>query len=286
MPPAVPVVNHSRHSYKKGKQMRSTTCLAIVILCAGSAHAYDVNKDLENLGPAAHDLSVILSGSESVVSHFDGYTSGPLQGRFNSFATGPDGPNTKMRWQDFDDNDNDLIDPGQKIHVGWSTSDHSSNIKDMYWTDETGARIPGSIVYNITSDWRYETSTLITTLVWPNLFDDLVLVTGAEFAVLSEPVPLEDLNEFNTDLVSQLEPLPGASSFEVAPGESVEFDLPSLVAEGQAVVVRYGMFAPGTAAATTDYVQFVVPTPATVALFCLSGGMLATTRRRSLPTRS
>jgi hypothetical protein len=265
--------------------MRSTTCLAAIILCAGSAHAYDVNKDLENLGPDAHDLSVILSGSESVVSHFDGYTSGPLQGRFNSFATGPDGANTQMRWQDFDDGGNDMIDTGQKIHVGWSTSDHSSNIKDMYWTDETGSRIPGSIVYNITSDWRYETSTLITTLVWPNLFDELVLVSGAEFAVLDDTVPLEELNEFNSDLVAQLEPVPGASSFEVAPGESVEFDLPSLVGEGQAVVVRYGMFAPGTAAATTDYIQFVVPAPATAALFLLGGGLSANVRRRAPRTR-
>jgi len=39
------------------------------------ALGYDVNKDLRNLSPPAHDLMVILSGSETVPNHYDGYPS-------------------------------------------------------------------------------------------------------------------------------------------------------------------------------------------------------------------
>src|SRR5580704_2621458 len=111
-------------------------------LLAIAAQAYDVNKDLRNLGPAAHDLAVVLSGPETIIAHYDGYPSG----NFASFSNGLSGSNQLLRWQNFWDGNDNRIENGQVIHVGWTTADHSSSILDMYWTDVCGNRIPGSVV--------------------------------------------------------------------------------------------------------------------------------------------
>ena len=73
---------------------RPSLPLALFVLFgAVFAFGYDVNKDLRNIGTAAaHDLTVVLSGSENVTNHYDGYPSR----RFQSFATGPVPPNTQL----------------------------------------------------------------------------------------------------------------------------------------------------------------------------------------------
>lgn len=186
-----------------------STCL-LLLFVMHAALGYDVNKDLRNLGPPAHDLTVILSGSETVTNHFDGY----LSGRFQSFATGPVGSNTAMKWDDFRDNDNNIIDTGQTIHVGWSTADHSSHIKDMYWTDATGRRLPGSVVFNITTGWRYEVEREVLILSWRNELvpeegdPRPIQVSNVQVALLPGPVPLEDLNAENRMLEEWLQPCP------------------------------------------------------------------------------
>ncbi|MEK6677626.1 MAG: hypothetical protein AABZ47_18485, partial [Planctomycetota bacterium] len=53
---------------------------------------------------------------------------------------------------------NGQIDNGELVHVGWTTLDHSSNIKDMFWTDAQGNRIPGSKIHNTTNRWHYESN--------------------------------------------------------------------------------------------------------------------------------
>ncbi|MEJ5252517.1 MAG: hypothetical protein HPY54_13850 [Chthonomonadetes bacterium] len=249
-----------------------STCL-FLLFTAHVVLGYDVNKDLRNLGPPAHDLTVILSGAETVINHYDGYPSG----RFQSFATGPVGSNTAMRWDNFRDNDNNIIDTGQTIHVGWSTADHSSHIKDMYWTDSTGQRIRGSVVFNITTGWRYEVAREALILSWrhelvPGEGDPRpILVSNVHMALLPGPVPIEELNAENRMLEEWLQPLPGGESFIVAPGELHELWLP-MPPPNTAVVLRYVVegpqndFAPQSSAVSVDYVQFIARPPVSQAL--------------------
>ncbi len=247
------------------KCMSITRRLSILLLLLLTAHTvlgYDVNKDIRNLGPPAHDLTVILSGSETVTNHYDGYPSG----RFQSFATGPVGPNTGLRWDNFKDNDNNVIDTGQTIHVGWSTADHSSHVKDMYWTDATGRRIPGSVVFNITTGWRYETTTGTLWLTWENVFHPEegqpgpITIRNVHVAVLSQPIPLEGLNRENRSLADRLRPLPGGEEFPVMPTEIVALQLQS-IHPLDTVVVRYDVVGPEGLVQATDFVQFTVPPP-------------------------
>ena len=263
---------------------RPSLPLALFVLFgAVFAFGYDVNKDLRNIGTAAaHDLTVVLSGSENVTNHYDGYPSR----RFQSFATGPVPPNTQLRWQDLNEpGGNNMIDPGEIVHVGWTTADHSSNVKDMWWTDATGARIPGSKIYNITSGWTYETNSQLVTLSWFNEFDPAnddpatISVLDLHFAVLDTPVPLEELNFENGPLNDQM--IFVDSFFDVeynAP--PLETTLPVSVGPDQAVVLRYGVTGPGSSAEATDFVQFVVPEPASLAGFGIGALLLGASRLR------
>ncbi len=183
-----------------------------------------------------------------------------------------------MRWDNFNDGGNNLIDTGQIVHVGWSTADHASNVKDMFWTDATGMRIPGSIVYNITSDWRYETATNIFSAVFTNDFvpdmlpPEPVTISNCQFAVLSSPIPLELLNAENTDLQNLL--VPFGTPFTVAPGDSMVFPLQDPVPLGASVVLVYDVTGPNSSAAALDFVQISnVPEPNLLQLGY--GGLLA-----------
>lgn len=48
---------------------RSLVAMTLLLITVHVALGYDVNKDLRNLGPPAHDLTVVLSGSETVTNH-------------------------------------------------------------------------------------------------------------------------------------------------------------------------------------------------------------------------
>ncbi|GBC94757.1 hypothetical protein HRbin16_00542 [bacterium HR16] len=255
-------MKHTIHIAKCLPVMRSLVTALLVLLMAQAAQSYDVNKDIRNLGPPAHDFTVILSGSETVTSHYDGYSSG----RFGSFATGPVGPNTAMRWDNFRDFDNNVIDTGQTFHIGWSTADHSSAVKDMYFTDATGRRIPGSVVYNITSGWRYETASGTLWLTWENVFHPeegqpgTITIRNVHVAVLRNPVPLEELNRENRLLADRLQPLPGGEEFPVLPTELVALQLQG-IHPLDTIVVRYDVVTPEGLVQATDFVQFTVPPP-------------------------
>ncbi|MBD3233425.1 MAG: T9SS type A sorting domain-containing protein [candidate division Zixibacteria bacterium] len=232
------------------------TIALMALLFAGTVFAYDVNKDLVNKGPVADDIAVILSGSETVTNHYDGYS----DGRFNSFAHGPDGANTKLHWQNFNDNDNDRIDTGQLIHVGWSTSDHSSSVKDMYWTDETGQRIPGSVVYNTTSGWTYEQGFVL--IRFDNFFDPQqgpgqlpIDIIDVNFVPVPEPFPLAELNMRNEELNQMMVPVPGGEQITVGPGEEIVLELGDFPPD-MSIVLRYVVMAPESQADAIDFVQF------------------------------
>jgi hypothetical protein len=227
-------------------------------MTTSAAFAYDVNKDLRNIGTQpAYDVAVVLAGQENVTAHFDGYAGR----RFGSFSSGPSGPNTLLHWQNLiEPGGNGRIDPNEVVHVGWSTADHSSHVLDMYWTDQSGNRIPGSIIFNITSDWTYESG--FVALSWDNIFetewgDRFPLdITEVAVGVFPTPWPLSELNAQNEALNEALQPLPDGS-FVLEPDQVITLPVPATVPTGGAVVVRYQVTGPGGAAFAVDWVQFV-----------------------------
>jgi hypothetical protein len=240
--------------------------IGMVLILSAPLVAYDVNKDIHNRkNPSAYDVAVILKGTETVTAHFDGYTAGTKRGRFGTFTWGPDGANTKLHWQSFTDGDNNAIDSCQTIHIGWSTGDHNSEILDMYWTDIAGQRIPGSSLYNITTNWTYASLDLY--LQWHNVFTpdggsgDTIKVITVYYAELDNAIPLDSLNTENPTLASQLQ-LIGDDTVAIAAGGGYSLRIPG-VAENKYIVVRYKVDSRLSGADFTDFVQFG-PTPDTV----------------------
>jgi len=247
--------------------MNRKVCAAAIIwmlFLFVTAFSYDVNKDVKNLGSNAQDLAVELSGTETVTSHYDGYPVGTgtgKDGKFSSFSTGASGGNTKLHWQNFNDGSDNNINTNQSIHVGWSTADHSSNVRDMYWTDGTGAKKPGSQVFNITTGWTYTQALSQLNASWDNIFSpgggpgSTVTITNAMYAVVNNHIPLDSLNGFNASLAALLiNPVPGGNTFTVSAGGSVSRTI-SGVAAGKYVVFRYDVSAPADSAQVTDFVQ-------------------------------
>ena len=57
-------------------RLRIITLVALGLMTS-AALAYDVNKDLQNVGSQpAYDVAVVLAGQENVTGHFDGYSRG------------------------------------------------------------------------------------------------------------------------------------------------------------------------------------------------------------------
>jgi hypothetical protein len=233
---------------------RGVLVAVAALLVAQGAFAYCVNKDLKNLGPTAYDLAVILSGNQNVTSTFNGYSSGSKAGRFGSVGIGPSGGNTKIHWQNFKDGHDTAINTGQVIHVGWCTT-AQSNVNNMYWTDKQGNPIPGSVVYNITSGWRYTTNFLV--LVFYNQFPVPVRISNIAWAAFPTPFGLDQINTENMELNDALQPLPGGESVWVAPGAVVEIPLPD-VAPGWALDLRYSVSGSGSDAEALDFIEDVI----------------------------
>ncbi len=242
-------------------RLSMTIAWAALAMITSAALGYDVNKDLVNTGTQpAHDLAIVLAGTETVTGHYDGYPGR----RFGSFSWGPSGANTLLHWQNvIEPSGNGVIDPGEMVHVGWTTADHSSHVLDMYWTDASGNRIPGSKILNVTSGWTYETAGFVV-VDWHNIFTtdwgEVFPIEILELAVgvFPEPWPLAELNWENQLLNDMLVPMPGGS-FVVGPQEAMTLTLPFDVPPGSAVVLRYFVTGPGSDAFATDWVQFETP---------------------------
>ncbi|MBU8898616.1 hypothetical protein KRR26_23680 [Corallococcus sp. M34] len=212
------------------------------LLAAQGAAAYDYNVDLRNTGTTtAYDVAVVLDGAETVTNTFDGYGSGAWDGYFYDVSNQPtaDG-NTVIHWQNMWGN-NSPIPPGDQIHVGWSTSDCHSTIKDMYWTSKTGGRIRGSVILNVSTGISYPTPTR-PVIRFDHIYATEVAVrmelTNVRFAVVNQGLSLEGLTSANQELMAQLRPL-GQGRFTLDPGQSISLDVPATVNAGQALVVVY-----------------------------------------------
>ena len=258
--------------------MNALRIVVLVTFALGASPGYAtyaINKDLVNRGPVADDLTVILSGSETILNHYDGQPPGfpNPYAEFGSFSTGPTGPNTALVWDVFKDGDNNRIDTGQFVHVGWSTlaANGIGKILDMFWTDPLGNRIPGSVVYNTQTGWTYDSRKHLFTAIFDNFFSpeglpsQPLLISDLQFAVLSQTIPLDQLNGENALLAGLLAPVPDSAPFTVGVGELVERSLLVPVDPGEFVVFRYSVNAPGTAAQSLDFVeiQAAVPEPST-----------------------
>jgi hypothetical protein len=255
----------------------SVFCVNGVVVQESFGLGLDVNKDLTNTGPSpGYDLTVILEGLEDTdyieqpAHHYDGNDlPGHTQGTFGDFDARQEDGNTILQWTDFKDNqatgDKTGVDTGQTIHVGWGTKDGTSSIKDMYWTSKSHSRIPASVVYNITSGYIYGPHKGQVKQVWHNTFDpnldygpqQSIAVSNVQYALLERPLRLDELNAGNTWLSAQLRSLPGGTSFEVPFDDSMTLPIPDVVGVGTAVVLRYEVSAPGSAAQSVDFVQSV-----------------------------
>lgn len=229
--------------------------LALVLLSIlpiSSAHA-DIcaNKDLINLGPAtAYDIAVVLRGIHNLTWRYDGYS----DLRFHNFNRSVNTfGNTILHWQNGNGVDAP-IPPGKLIHVGWCTA-REHNVANMYWTDRNGNRIPGSVVYNMINGRIYLNGRLV--LRFTNEFENRATLTISDLAIarISAELPLEQLNRQNQALASLFEPVPGGTSFAVAPGQTIELPVDG-VAPNQTVVLRYAVSGPGSNAQALDFVQF------------------------------
>lgn len=87
-----------------------------------------VNKDLQNnTGQIANDIEILLQGTYTNVAHYDGYPAN----LFASFAEAPDGNgNTLLTWS----NPNNVVQPGQIVHVGFNLPGSSASILSVTWT--------------------------------------------------------------------------------------------------------------------------------------------------------
>lgn len=224
-----------------------------------------VNKDIKNIGNTkAYDVAVELSGSQVITGHYDGYPSGPKGGQFSSFSSGPIGPNTQLHWQNFYDGTNHVIDPGQTIHIGWGTQSNQAYIKDMYWTDAKGQKIPGSKLCNITSGWKYEQASRKIRVWWQNVFLNgcgIIKISHVMFAILPEFIPLAELNFENARLNQRLSLLPTPTgeplSFEVSSNQefATSIDLPQDMSSDSRLVLRYDVAGEESEVEATDFVE-------------------------------
>jgi hypothetical protein len=218
-------------------------------LAASASADYCINKDLINLGPTAYDIGVLITGNQTLTWRYDGYPAA----HFNSFTPVPAGANTFLHWRNLNGTDAPIL-LGDLIHVGWCVKS-PYQIVDMFWTTKAGGRVPGSVVYNLTTRITYSGG--IRRLVLSHRFQTAnpIVVSNIHFALVSAPFPLEELNRENQVLASQLAPLPGGTSVTLAPGETVEIPLPPEAQPGQWLNLRYSVDGAGNQGQNVDYSQ-------------------------------
>ena len=227
--------------------------LAIGLISTGVVQAYDVNKDLQNLANnGAAGVKVVLAGNETITETYDGYA----DGSFNAPATGSENGNTTLTWTGFNDGGDNLINQGQVIHVGWSTSDNTNAVVKMVWTDAQGNELPGE-VKNVVPEVRGFGGDNVG-VTWRNRFSmaSVINIRNVNWFMVPARVPLADINARNTDLYDDFMPLPGGTAFDLAPGASVTLMIPQPVPQGFWVVLRYEVLSIDSQAEAIDFVQF------------------------------
>lgn len=214
-------------------------------LAAGTASAMDVNIDIKNIGQAAHDFAVILEGTETVTGTYDGYAGQ----QFTKVTKVQVGGDTLIHWELPVQG---TIKDGEIFHIGWTTTDHNSKIKDMYFTNKFGQRLNCNSVLVVGGHF----SPIRGGIRFVNDFalaDAAIDVRNVRAAVLDRPLPLAELNPSNVALMERAQVI--ADGFSVRSGEAVDVMLHQVPTDGQAVVLIYENSAPGTSGPGTSFVQ-------------------------------
>jgi hypothetical protein len=227
--------------------------LAFSVFGASPALAdYSINKDLYNLGPTASGVAIVVAGMPPVIGHYDG---SPCGINFATFGTDPVGPNKRLRWQ----TPNQPIATGDLVHVGFTVPAPAA-IKDMYFTDASGNRLPGSIVHQTAAHGFYDG--MYFDVILDNFFAPVLdgqsrplplYISDVQVAVLPGPVDLADLNNDNMDLADLFEPLfDGRVILE--PGDVLVLTLPDPPPPDGFVVLRYVVEGENGMARSVDFV--------------------------------
>lgn len=235
--------------------------MALVMITGGMVQAYDVNKDIKNLGAnGAVGIKVVMTGNETVTETFDGYSSGQYQGTFNPPAVQNQGGNTSITWTGFSDTDDNVIGQNQVIHVGWSTSDNSNEVVKIVWTDAQGNELPGGYenVEPAVSSGGILGGGEMVNMGFRNLHSpgSLINIRNIRWYLSPNRIPLADLNPFNQFLEVNLMPLPGGEVVDLPPGADVNLMLPQPVPPGFYVVLVYNIEVAGSDMEAIDFIQF------------------------------
>jgi hypothetical protein len=228
---------------------------AVALFAARSASAdYCINKDLVNLGPPAYDIAVLITGSQPVSFHYDGWTGG----LFANFSVTPSGTDELLHWQNLN-GVNDPIPTGSgsgpaQVHVGWCTV-NPNNILNMYWTDLSGTQIPGSIVDQVGG---HSSGSATQGVQWDNASNHPITVSHVYYASFTTRWDLGQLNRSNRTLSAALQPVPGGATLSIAAGKSAQLALPG-VKSGAWVVIVHDVTGARSQAAVTDFVQWQAP---------------------------
>jgi len=247
------------------KRRLAVVLVSLAALSVGTALAYDVNKDLVNLGSiSVYDVTVVLTDVENVTGTYTGdfHTATP------STQVVGGASRTVISFSNYQGT-NAAVPPGQKVHIGWSTSDHSSNIRDMYWTLLDGSRAGLSVVYNITNGYSYPGTHQIV-LQWVHEMVPAIAapvrarISNVRYRFFGTAVPLDNLNAANPNLADGNMNLLDAGPIDINAGVLAERSI-GVAPSGPFVVVKYDVTQPDglSDGSSTDYVQFqlwLVPT--------------------------
>lgn len=229
----------------------------------GADEYYDCNIDIENLGPDAYDLAVLMDGNHDTPDSYiyiGNPHNWPNPGYFDNTSIIYDSVQntTTLHWQGFKDvNSNDIIiNTNQIIHIGWGYPGAEALVKDMWWTDKVGNRVPGSVVHVINGK-TYRISGGIIGINWRHDFniDTAITIQDVNYAVLTDLIPLPNLNGQNVELAGALHPLHGGESLTVLPGKTVTLTIPEYVQPNAVVVLRYRVTGSGSMANVVNFIQ-------------------------------
>jgi hypothetical protein len=212
--------------------------LILVVLCLDVRAAYWNERIYNKSGVGVYDLTIILRGRKTVGSM--------AWGGFNNFRTWRgtyrNQPVTFCRWWN---HSSIYIPPGGWVHIGIGSKQCcAERIKDAYWTDLNGNRVPGSVVYKASKNKTFCKRQQKAVVYWKNEVEsepeaparDIVL-DDLRYMVFDEYVPYEDLTlewEYN-DSLEVLWP----DSVVLAPGEVYTTEIPEPVDEGKWIVLRF-----------------------------------------------
>ena len=207
---------------------------------------------LSPFGNAAFGLNIRLRGPIRVLSHFDGFESGPLEGYFEEFSVERDDEgNTILQWREFRDTRNELdtIDPGDPIQVGFSTLG-PHRILESSWTDVSG--FEEELVEFVAPHFDSEANAL----EWMNRTAATLTIESVGVLVADSDVPLGQLNSENADLdFVEL----GSTSLDVAPGEATTVELDDAPEPGTTLIVRTEISSDSSDTTVVDFYQTTVP---------------------------